>query len=83
MISLLKIKTEVRAISNRFQVGGCEQCQCPTAHFWTGRTMYDISQTDLETEGDPNGPVYLCQQCAQEFNDYWDEMWNEYNQSRG
>ena len=83
MISLTRLKSDIQAISRQFKVGGCEQCQSQTAFLRPGRTAYDTSKIDLETEGDPNGPVYLCDQCAKEFNDYWDEMWNEYNQSRG
>ena len=31
---------------------------------------------------DPNHPVLLCEDCAKEYHDYWQEMWDDYNASR-
>lgn len=34
------------------------------------RTQYCNAEQNIS-------PV-LCEECAKEYNDYWDEMWNEY-----
>jgi hypothetical protein len=33
-------------------------------------------------EKDPNAPFYACESHAQQYVDYWTEMWAEYNQGR-
>ena len=32
---------------------------------------------------DPNSPIPYCRKCAEMHHDYWDAMWEEYNNSRG
>jgi hypothetical protein len=33
-------------------------------------------------EGDPNKDLWLCDDCAHEYNSYWDDMWSEYWRDR-
>ena len=58
----------------------CEHCLCErrwvffgvqkvgamTAYHWDGKGV------------DPNGPMYLCLSCAEEYREHWTEMWSEY-----
>ena len=37
-----------------------------TAYHWDGKGI------------DPNGPMLLCKEMADEAAQYWDEMWSEY-----
>jgi len=52
--------------------GPC-QCLCKvswrpakTAYCWDG------------TGEDPNHPLLLCDECAAEYDEYWDSMWDDY-----
>lgn len=47
--------------------------------------MWVESMTAYSWEGqgeDPNHPVLLCATCTRSYCEYWEEMWDEYNQSR-
>jgi hypothetical protein len=46
-----------------------------------GRTFYQWN-IDEDPDEDPNRDRFLCPGCAKEWNDYWDEMWNEYYYGR-
>lgn len=53
----------------------CEHCKRPgiQASVTPAATMY-------EDGGD--APLMLCEVCAKEYNDYWQEQWDEYNAGR-
>lgn len=55
------------------------QCECRCKVRWrSAMTAYH-----WEGEGeDPNHPVLLCEDCAEEYHDYWNEMWADYYASR-
>jgi hypothetical protein len=49
----------------------------------SSRTMYPTEPptwlervADIET--DPNAPIPLCRECAEEHHDHWNGMWAEY-----
>jgi len=44
-----------------------------TAYHWEGK---------WEDPENPNKPVLLCDLCAEEHYEYWDDMWQEYNRGR-
>jgi hypothetical protein len=37
---------------------------------------------DKEPEEDPNRSAFLCERCAKEYIDYWQERWDDYNSGR-
>ena len=43
---------------------------CKTAYDWNGKGE------------DPNRNPVLCESCADEYNEHWDDMWNEYYSGR-
>lgn len=53
----------------------CEHCKRPgiQASLTPAATMY---------EDDGDAPLVLCEACAKEYNDYWQEQWDEYNAGR-
>jgi len=56
--------------------GPCE-CRC--------KVQWRSAMTQYHWDGkgdDPNHPVLLCEDCAKEYHDYWQEMWDDYNASR-
>jgi hypothetical protein len=50
--------------------GMFEECGMRPAREISCRTQYANSESNVS-------PV-LCEDCAKAYNDYWDEMWNEY-----
>ena len=49
------------------------------------RTSYDTSRVRTRYERilepnppDPNAPIPLCRECAEDHHEYWDEMWSNY-----
>jgi hypothetical protein len=57
----------------------CERCG---SNFFV---EYASSRTQYEWDGegdDPNRDIALCPLCEAEHNEFWDDMWREYNQGR-
>ena len=49
---------------------------------WTpSRTFYPWN-IDKEPLENPNRNIFLCGECEIGYNEYWDEMWNEYYAGR-
>lgn len=44
-----------------------------TAYSWSG---------EFDGPDDPNRSKLLCRACAKEHHDYWDDMWQDYCNSR-
>jgi len=72
-----------------FPDGHCEYCGCPygvfledsrTAYEYPDRTRYQII-ADIQLP-DPNAPLALCRDCAEEHHEFWDDMWTEYYSGR-
>jgi hypothetical protein len=55
--------------------GPCERCGNPQAKRQPCRTAYADPKENVE-------PIY-CRECAGDYHFYWDNMWDEYNASRG
>ena len=54
-------------------------CECLCLVEWrSARTSFNW---DGEGE-DPNHPILLCDECAEEHAEYWDEMWANYRSDR-
>jgi hypothetical protein len=83
MISLKDIQITLKEISKKHGVGGCEHCNSDVAKFWPSMTAYSTHGLDYEVDGDPNGDVYLCIPCHEEYVEFWQSQWDEYNASRG
>lgn len=66
--------------------GYCEgvshQCNNKESIKWISSRTYYEWDVDEQPGEDPNRPRFLCPSCAKEWNDYWDEMWNEYYAGR-
>jgi len=43
---------------------------------WWQRLLLD--EEGLGEVSDPNVPSWLCRECAKEYHDYWDAMWEEH-----
>jgi hypothetical protein len=57
----------------------CECCGSREGVRWEdSRTMYHHEPG----EPDPNAPLLLCRDCAEEHHAMWDERWQEYYASR-
>ena len=62
--------------------GRCEgfmyECRNKKGVEWIGaatRYEWDVDKYPLE---DPNRKLFLCEQCADEYMEYWNEMWDSY-----
>lgn len=71
-----------------FPDGHCEHCGCPYGVFLEdSRTMYERRQpTRYEVIAgiqipNPNAPLGLCRECADEHHAFWDDMWRDYYSS--
>lgn len=67
----------------------CERCEKekPDVKKRSSMTLYQGEDWDLDENDEPylikdSGPV-LCDDCHEEYVDYWQMMWDEYNASRG
>jgi hypothetical protein len=67
----------------------CQQCGCSNGvELEDSRTNYvepDYTFWDRlkgKDPEDPNAPIPLCQECAKEHKEYWDEMWANYYHDR-
>lgn len=71
----------------------CEQCEATAGVEYEGsRTAYAVPSVNawqrllLDDEGltrelpDPNTGMWLCRDCAKDYQDYWDEMWENARQ---
>lgn len=48
------------------------------------RTSYHYDEEEKKAgKTDPNPDPILCEMCAQEYNQHWNEMWAEYYSSQG
>lgn len=63
--------------------GSCECCGATEGvKYEDSRTAYDTTPIDRYDlilkmdEPDPNAPVELCRDCAEDHKAYWDEMWS-------
>lgn len=56
----------------------CQNCESRDGLVHDSRTAY---HWDLY-ERDPNLPTILCEVCAKEYLEFWDEQWNEYYASQ-
>lgn len=60
----------------------CEYCKS-----WTGlqlessHTMYNFDGEWFDPKN-PNRPVFLCRCCAEQHEEFWDEQWRDYYNSR-
>ena len=57
---------------------------------WKGATVRrECSRTMYHFEGEPGSPedpnryLLLCRTCAKQHHEFWDDMWAEWNNSRG
>lgn len=71
-----RLKDRVRRLTMdvRAMFHHCEHCGDAPATFESGRTCYHWDGKGR----DPNGRVWLCEGCAKEYHDYWDERWSDY-----
>jgi hypothetical protein len=51
----------------------------PRLNAWTRLLLEDEL---LGEPPDPNQDPILCDDCAEDYRSYWQEMWDEYNASR-
>lgn len=64
----------------------CEHCNRletvlkSTVRLEYSRTCYNYDGK-LESKNNPNRPKLLCCCCADDYHDYWDEMWTDYYSS--
>ena len=61
-------------------LGGCSNC----GSFW--RLDWQPSMTAYPSkpgEPDPNAPVWLCEPCSEDYEEYWENMWAEYYSGQG
>jgi len=78
-------KNREKTLAKIEKMGYCEgvshKCDRKDTSWISARTFYpwDIDEEPLE---DPNRSYYLCSACAEEYNSYWDEMWNDYYAGR-
>lgn len=66
----------------REEKGCCEHCGSKENVSWIfSRTQYvwhnSVFDPYWELEN-PNRKLFLCENCAAEYNDYYDEMWQDY-----
>jgi len=80
---LPELRKAIDELSKRNQIGGCDRCNGPGARKRASMTAYDTSKVDLETDGDPNDPGFLCDSCYADYVDYWQTMWDEYYAGQG
>ena len=78
MTFLENLQVTLREISKKHEIGGCERCHNPNARLWPAMTAYDTHHLDMEVDPNPNGDVFLCDLCHDEYVEYWQEMWDEY-----
>ena len=76
------LKEKINDISKKNNVGGCDRCHSKHPKFRRSMTAYSTVGMNMDIEGDPNGDVFLCDMCYEEYVQYWEEMWDEYNRSR-
>ena len=81
MMLLKDIQLSIDVISSKHSVGRCKRCGDKNASLYPSMTAYYWDKT--KTDEDPNGDVFLCFRCHEEYVYYWTEMWDEYNTSRG
>ena len=55
----------------------CEACGAPGARKVGAMTAY---HWDGKGE-DPNRPLWLCEECADEYVSYWQDRWHDYYES--
>ena len=62
--------------------GECEgvmrECHSKNGVKWIGSPTFYPWNVDERPDRDPNSPVFLCEDCAKMWDDYWDEMWTSY-----
>lgn len=65
------------AVQNWFLLFTCERCGVhhPTIALRKAATAYHDPAMNVD--------LLLCDACAEEYYEYWGEMWKEYERSRG
>lgn len=62
----------------RFACGRCEACGAPDPTRVSSMTAYPWNG-----EGpNPNRPFMFCEDCRDDYVEYWNEMWRAYHNSR-
>jgi hypothetical protein len=61
-------------------LGGCSNCGSFHRLDWQPSMTAYASKPG---EPDPNAPVWLCEDCAADYEDHWTAMWDEYHRSHG
>ena len=80
MISIKDIQSSIEVISSKYLVGRCEKCGDKNASLCPSMTAYFWDKT--KTDEDPNGDVFLCSRCHEEYVSYWTGKWDQRNQGR-
>jgi hypothetical protein len=56
----------------------CEQCSKKNARWVSAMTMYSWDGTGIN----PNRDLLFCDECEDEYCEFWQEMWNDYYSGR-